>query len=267
MCPDPRHSDQPDAVRRKGIVLTETIYRLPVPFSIAVAGDFHNRDYRSVLASLKRHRPSIIAIPGDLAFNRLPGEQSVLEDQKNILPFLRGCSQIAPVFISLGNHDNLFLKEDMERIRETGVNVLDNEWIEYDRAYIGGLTSHYVLDRRIFRQTHTAGEKWGPACRLVKEPKLDWMTPLPEGYTILLSHHPEYYPRIPEQIDLILSGHAHGGQWRIFGRGLYAPGQGIFPRWTSGITDGRMVITRGLADTVKIPRLNNKTELVYLMPA
>ena len=246
--------------------MTETIYKLPVPFPIAVAGDFHNCDYQPVLASLKRHSPSMIAIPGDLAFNRLPGEKTVLEDQENILPFLKGCVEIAPVFLSLGNHDNLFSEEDLTKIRDTGANVLDNVWMRFGKVWIGGLTSHYVLDRRQFRALHGPKEKWGPACRLVRKPQLDWMQPVPEEYSILLSHHPEYYPLIPKGVKLILSGHAHGGQWRFFGRGLYAPGQGIFPRWTSGVCEGRMVITRGLADTVRIPRINNQTELVYLVP-
>ena len=95
---------------------------------------------------------------------------------------------------------------------------------------------------------------------------MGWLTDfaaLP-GYHILLSHHPEYFPFIPQSIELILSGHAHGGQWRVLGRGVYAPGQGFWPKWTSGIIDGRMVVSRGLANTAKLPRINNPTEIVYM---
>ena len=64
--------------------------------------------------------------------------------------------------------------------------------------------------------------------------------------------------------DLILSGHAHGGQIRLFGRGLFAPGQGIFPKYTSGI-HGSMIISRGLSNTGgMIPRLFNRREIVYI---
>ena len=80
----------------------------------------------------------------------------------------------------------------------------------------------------------------------------------------LLCHHPEYWPRYVRDlpVDLTLSGHAHGGQIRLFGQGLFAPGQGLFPRYTSGVHEGRLVISRGLANTTRIPRLFNPTELV-----
>ena len=69
-------------------------------------------------------------------------------------------------------------------------------------------------------------------------------------------------------IDLVLSGHAHGGQFRLFGQGFFAPGQGWFPKYTSGIhhgKHGRMIISKGMANTVKFaPRLFNPTEVVYI---
>ena len=66
-------------------------------------------------------------------------------------------------------------------------------------------------------------------------------------------------------IDLLLSGHAHGGQFQFFGQGVFAPGQGIFPKYTTGVHDGRFVISRGLCNTAKpIPRLFNPTELVII---
>ncbi|MDO4272352.1 MAG: hypothetical protein Q4D16_01675 [Eubacteriales bacterium] len=65
-------------------------------------------------------------------------------------------------------------------------------------------------------------------------------------------------------IDLVLSGHAHGGQWRIGRQGIYAPGQGWFPKLTGGVADGRMVISRGLSNTTKIPRFFNPREIVMV---
>lgn len=87
------------------------------------------------------------------------------------------------------------------------------------------------------------------------------------GYRILLCHHPEYYPRylMGRKIDLILSGHAHGGQWRIGQQGIYAPGQGLLPRLTSGVVDRKLVISRGLFNRAMIPRVNNPTEIVYVL--
>lgn len=89
------------------------------------------------------------------------------------------------------------------------------------------------------------------------------------GYHILLSHHPEYYPFIPSSIDLVLSGHAHGGQWNYYSfkdrrwKGIFAPGQGLFPKYTSGMY-GKMIVSRGLANTTWVPRICNPTEVVYV---
>lgn len=96
-------------------------------------------------------------------------------------------------------------------------------------------------------------------------PDTDWLNQFTtiSGYHVLLSHHPEYYPLVPEGVDLILSGHAHGGQWRIFGRGVWSPGQGLLPRWTRGVYD-RMVVSAGLSNTTWMPRIGNPTEVVYV---
>ena len=113
-----------------------------------------------------------------------------------------------------------------------------------------------------------------PACRhercMIKEPDIGWLEEFERqpGYRILLCHHPEYYPRFLKgrDIDLILSGHAHGGQWRIGRQGIFAPSQGLFPRLTEGVHDGRLVISRGLANRTPVPRLNNPPEIVYIQP-
>ncbi len=90
-------------------------------------------------------------------------------------------------------------------------------------------------------------------------------------YTILLSHRPEYYEIYTEYtFDLVLCGHAHGGQWRIPGilNGLYAPHQGIFPKYAGGRYDAEdmtMIVSRGLArETTKVPRIFNRPELVII---
>lgn len=94
------------------------------------------------------------------------------------------------------------------------------------------------------------------------------------GYKVPLSHHPEYFDLIdsvhaaPEKpaapsVNLMLCGHTHGGQWRLFNRGLFAPGQGFFPKYSKGVY-GRMAISAGLTNTTWIPRINNPTEIVYI---
>ena len=88
-----------------------------------------------------------------------------------------------------------------------------------------------------------------------------------DGYKILLCHYPHYYERCLKDVpvDLVLSGHAHGGQWRIFGRGVYAPHQGLFPKYTSGIHSGNHIISRGVVNNAKpIPRFFNPCEVIEI---
>ncbi|MEG2571177.1 MAG: metallophosphoesterase, partial [Clostridia bacterium] len=90
-------------------------------------------------------------------------------------------------------------------------------------------------------------------------------------FTILLSHRPELFDEYAKcDFDLVLSGHAHGGQWRIPGilNGLYAPGQGLFPKHAGGqyaMGDNLMIVSRGLARGGNvIPRIFNRPELVII---
>ena len=250
--------------------MTETTYHLSIPASAALIADLHNRPYFSVIQSLSDHRPEMIFITGDVIYGGSPGRDRLLiRTQKYVLPFLRACSGIAPTFLSLGNHELALAEEDLGLIRRTGCVLLDNSWTVFKRMVIGGLSSHHVLEYRRFRMGKNqrypirSGE-----VKLIREPDTEWLSEFENqpGYRILLCHHPEYYPRYLKgrDIDLILAGHAHGGQWRIGKQGIYAPGQGLFPRLTSGVHDGRLVISRGLSNPTPIPRLNNSPEIVYL---
>ena len=86
------------------------------------------------------------------------------------------------------------------------------------------------------------------------------------GVKLLLCHHPEYFMPYIRRTDIALTvcGHAHGGQWRFFGRGVYAPGQGLLPRYTAGVIENRCVISRGLGNHTRIPRICNRPELVII---
>ena len=95
-----------------------------------------------------------------------------------------------------------------------------------------------------------------------------------------MNHHPEYYIKEPdgrgvftgnpglrnhEDIDLILAGHAHGGQWRFFSRGVLAPGQGLMAKYVRGAY-GNMIVGTGVSNTAAplIPRLFNPREIVEI---
>jgi len=259
--------------------LDDTFYSLPCPVFSAFLSDFHNADPLPVLKSLETNAPEVILISGDLIFGDRPDSRELnMDKNKRSLELLRGCSAIAPTFMSLGNHEWMLTARDLELIRSAGTTVLDNQWVRYKNMLIGGLSSAYYTAYQALRAAHPEkGNYPAPisALRFKKiQPELNWLADFEkqEGFRILLCHHPEYFPRylIGRPLDLILSGHAHGGQWRFYipsrktWQGVYAPGQGLFPQLTSGVHAGRLVISRGLSNPTIIPRINNPTEVIYL---
>lgn len=254
---------------------------------IAVVADLHARDGTQVIQSLKKQRPDLITLPGDFVQKKRPQEKGEIIDvpivmyQKNVLPFLTYCTEIAPTFLSLGNHEAVLDEDDLALIKSTGVIILDNTFQRFNSdVVIGGLSAGHVIDYRAYKKSwirvHGRTERY-PSRNSEEMPKwfevdAEWLSVFERqnGYKILLNHHPEYWClRDPylfcRRINLVLSGHAHGGQIRFLGKGLYAPGQGYFPKYTKGIYDDRLVVSTGLANTSSIiPRLFNPTEIVYV---
>ncbi len=254
--------------------LKETFYQVPGAPRLALLADLHGRPYEKILRSLRERQPEIIAICGDVACGSHPEDGiSPLVSQPYILPFLEACAGIAPSFLALGNHEQWLDGDDLQAVRKTGVTLLDNDYIRTaihgKELVIGGLTSGYVMDIRRFREsTPNLQERYPePFRHMEHQPDCAWLPAFAAapGFHILLSHHPEYFPLIPETVELCLCGHAHGGQWRFFGRGVFAPGQGLWPKWTRGVYEGRLAVSAGLSNTAApIPRLFNPPEIVYL---
>lgn len=263
-------------------MLKERIYRIRAGKScrIALLSDFHNSDERPVLESLERLRPDLIAVTGDLFLGYRAAEGAdLLRTQGHILPLLTGCVKLAPTFFSLGNHEWVVSPSNLKELCATGAALLDNRWTRdvTGRFVIGGLTSGMVSDYRRFRRRAPAKVLYPHETRHTDAcspaPAVRWLDKFEkqEGYRILLCHHPEYWclqePMLRDRnIDLVLSGHAHGGQIRLLGRGLYAPGQGILPAYTGGLHSGphgKLLISRGLSNTaLPVPRLFNPPEIV-----
>ena len=233
---------------------------------IVLVSDLHDSEIPGLAEKVASLEPDIIAIPGDLSsrLDKLEGEYAKT-DRKTAthaaaFSLLGEFSKIAPTFYSFGNHElcghyykkNFGLSvavENIELIKASGAVLLDNSFVRLDNGVvIGGLTSG---------MTHPS---------LV--PEMSWLGKFEaqSGFKILLCHHPEYYEKYLKNIDidLVLSGHAHGGQIRLFGRGLYAPGQGVLPKQAGGVYDGRLVVGRGLANTTFIPRFFNPREIVVV---
>ena len=233
---------------------------------VAVLADLHGSrgcDLDAIEKYLRFTDPDIALMPGDI-FERLDGSHSKCNEKA--FEFLERVSKICPVYLSAGNHENGgthswntikwkvfkplvrgYDKDELERIAKFGV-FLDDGYAEFWGIRIGGLSSGLINEDG--------------------KPSLDWLDDFCkfDGVKILMCHHPEYYEDYLEdrEIDLVVSGHAHGGQCRIFGRGMFAPGQGFLPKYTSGVHHGNLVISRGLKRGCVLPRLFNKPEVVIV---
>lgn len=248
-------------IKKRVIKLDEN--RFPKHFKMALVSDLHAQSPKEAIEMLRDIAPDHILLCGDI-FEPLDGSC----DQKNEEAFelLYESAKIAPTFYATGNHEDggihsgrrkwkrehkserCYTEENMKKITDSGVKFLCDSCVLMDGMAFGGLCSGIILE---------GGEpnvKFLSAFAKVEAPK------------ILLCHHPEYYPKYIRDlpIDLVVSGHAHGGQWRIFGRGVYAPGQGLFPKYTSGLYDGRLVVSKGLKKTVIPPRIFNPREIVII---
>ena len=257
--------------------MKDTFYKFNAPDAsaapgrIALLADLHDRPFERITTSLKKHKPDIICIAGD-TFHRYSKltDGLVVRQTRNVLPFVKACSELAPSFMSLGNHEWKLCDEDLDVLSSAGLTVLDNSWCRYKGAVIGGLSSAgFTAYKALRRDRPERYPDWDNGDRPdITEPELGWLEGFckQEGFKILLCHHPEYRDRYLKDlhVTLILSGHAHGGQIRLFGHGLYAPGQGVLPKYTGGI-HGNMIISKGLANTAgMIPRLFNPREIVYI---
>jgi len=217
--------------------------RIMVPHRLAVVTDLHDTPWEDLIPQFAE--AEAVLIVGDM-INRHK------EDAwHNAVDFLNAARAVKPVYYSLGNHERRasFAEIYREHVPATGVTVLDHEICRIAPDLVLGGLSSQPCDERFDASVVT---------RLAQE----------SGFRLLMCHHPEYYDDHvkPWSIDLTLSGHAHGGQIRLFGRGLYAPGQGLLPRYTSGFYDGRrLLVGRGLANTqLPAPRICNPCELIML---
>lgn len=247
--------------------LDVTSYDVPVPqlpeaadgLRIAQVSDLHAASFGTfpdrVVAAVETAQPDLIAVTGDLIDIRTVGLDGVLAVANRL-------QQIAPTYYVLGNHeaDSVLQSDLLSGLEDLGVVILRDEAVTEEIA--GASVTLIGLDDP--RVDHSAGRDATGAREVLTG--LD----LPEGRaTILLAHRPELLDDYAGTgIDLVLSGHAHGGQVRIPGvGGMFAPHQGWFPDLTEGVHSRggtSMVVSRGLGNSIAGVRVNNPRELVVV---
>ena len=236
-----------------------------IDLKICLVSDLHSIKHKRALASVKSIDPDLIICPGDI-LERLDG----LGDHRNApgFKFLSRASKIAPTFYSFGNHERFgshmerasrpkghpeVTEENYTKIIDTGVNLINDDYKEFKKGeskiIIGGLMPAFD--------------------RPQEDPNLDFIAKFSkiEGFKILSCHQPEYYDSYLKDcdFDLMLSGHTHGGQWKLFGKGIYAPNQGLFPKYSSGFYHNKLILSAGASNSKWfIPRFFNPCEIIEI---
>lgn len=231
-------------------------------FVLCQVSDVHNEargeGNAALLRALREAAPDLICITGDFLDSRRTDLDFALELAGQL-------AEIAPAVYVTGNHEARLM--DLSALEAglaaRGVRVLRDGWTPLARG--GEEIALIGLDDPGF----AAGEGWTLSEGLDQtQARLSaLLAQAGDRFSLVLSHRPELLPAYADAgADLVLSGHAHGGQVRLPGiGGLFAPGQGILPRLTSGVHargETRLVVSRGLGNSAFPLRVFNPPEIV-----
>lgn len=242
--------------------------QLPEAFNgyrIVQVSDLHNAEFgeknSELLNMIKSEAPDVIVLTGDFADSRRT-------DIDIAAAFAEQVVNIAPVYYVTGNHEARIREDETyENLKSglegCGVHILENEAVMLEKqgetiSLIGLADPAFAGETGSF---YTDGS-------YLKE-QLEAFCNEAAGYRILLSHRPELFDIYTDcNVNLVFSGHAHGGQFRLpFIGGLIAPGQGLFPEYDAGsYTEDAttMIVSRGLGNSLFPFRVNNRPELVVV---
>jgi predicted MPP superfamily phosphohydrolase len=229
---------------------------------IVLISDLHStiygKDQSILINKVKNVNPDLIVLSGDIFDDVVPMTGTQL--------FLSGISGIAQIFYVTGNHE--YMSRNIEKIREEleayGVIILSDTYtileINNIEIIIAGIEDPYK--QKYESPDYNQNDSMESAFRELDEIQI---------YKILIAHRPEMIENYKKySFDLVLSGHAHGGQVRIpyVINGLYAPNQGVFPKYAGGVyTHGKLthIVSRGLSVNPWLPRIFNSPELVIVI--
>lgn len=230
-------------------------------YKILQISDLHNKKFGDnqdvLIQKMKSIDPDIIAITGDLI-------DSKSYDAEVSMQLIREMVKKYPVYFVTGNHEQWSGKYNSleKELKKYGVNVLRNEHVgirkgEQEINLLGIDDPEFGTGNR---------DEGNIIIDEIKKAKIEMQ---PDRYNVLLFHRPEFIKEYTnERLDLVLSGHAHGGQVRLpFIGGLVAPNQGVLPKYTAGLyveQNTSMVVSRGLGNSIIPQRILNRPEIVVV---
>lgn len=238
---------------------TVTSPKLTAEVRLAVVTDFHSSDNADdVVAMVASCAPDAVLMVGDMFDDDIANRPT-----ERTLSLMRQLSALYPCYYVSGNHETWTGEMDAlyQQTEEAGVTVLRMSsgvlTVRGQRIALCGIPDPYEM---VFSGAPDTEEQLRQALEDVDS----------ADFTVLLAHRPELlakYAQFP--LDLVVSGHAHGGQVRIPGvlNGLYAPNQGWFPKLAGGAytQDGTtLIVSRGLAVRTRLPRIFNRPEVVLV---
>ena len=225
--------------------------KIKKPVRFALITDLHSCRYGKnqtrLISLIESLKIDAVLFAGDIIDDKLP--------EGRAYKLIQALEAKTPCFYVAGNHEYRTRKADeiKRRLKSMGVTVLQGGCA--DVVLNGQRVLIFGVDDPEFGQN-------------AFETQLGGLKGKDDVYSVLLAHRPEYIDKYLEHnFDLILSGHAHGGQWRLPGliNGLYAPNQGLFPKYAGGLykfTGTDFIVGRGLArETTPVPRLFNRPEI------
>lgn len=221
-------------------------------YKIVQISDLHNKRFgknqKRLVEKIRECEPDIIVVTGDLV-------DSNHTDVDKAMEFIRGAVKLAPVYYVTGNHEKWLEEQEeadlLKQLEQEGVICLNNKtekiMVEDDGFLLLGLDDSNLMDGTL----------------------KEMASGIEEQFTVLLAHEPQNLIQYStSHINLVLSGHAHGGQVRLpFIGGVVAPDQGFFPEYTEGLYEKNgtsMIVSRGLGNSIIPVRIFNRPEIVCI---
>ncbi|MDG5473524.1 metallophosphoesterase [Jeotgalibacillus sp. ET6] len=235
--------------------------KLPDEFSgytIVHLSDLHSKSFGKnqsrLMEELQESEPDLVVFTGDLVDSRRYNEKTSMKGMDKL-------TKIAPVYYVTGNHEARSGKfNDLEKkLEAAGVFVMRNTFVELERH--GASIQLLGVDDPLQSMDNNESKAMNNVLTTVTEEMNE------DDFKILLSHRPELFSLYRQfDLDLVFSGHAHGGQIRFpFIGGVIAPGQGVFPEYTAGVyseDDTSMIVSRGLGNSLFPLRVFNRPEII-----